>query len=270
MTTVDKTIPWLAGSRPNRAAKLRLFCFPYAGGGALTYRNWARNLPAQVDVCAVQLPGRGSRLLEPPFTEMEPLVKAILRELRSYLDMPFAFFGHSMGAIISFELARLLRREHAALPVHLFVSGRSAPQVSKPRTSTYGLGNAEFIEELLRLKGTPPEVLNHPDLMQVVMPLLRADFELIETYTYTYEPPLSIPLAAFGGLADLENSRESLAGWRAQTTAEFSLRMLPGDHFYLTSSEELLLSVLARELYRDRFGQRENVQQVAATPSLLF
>jgi medium-chain acyl-[acyl-carrier-protein] hydrolase len=201
---------------------------------------------------------------------MEPLVKAILRELRSYLDMPFAFFGHSMGAIISFELARLLRREHVPLPVHLFVSGRSAPQLSKPNLSTYGLGNAEFMEELLRLKGTPPEVLNHPDLMEVVLPLLRADFELIETYAYTHEPPLSIPLTAFGGLADLDNSRASLGGWRAQTTAAFSLRMLPGGHFYLTSNEERLLSVLAQELYRDRLGKRENVQPVTATPSLLF
>jgi len=270
MSTVNKTIPWLAGSKPNPAAELRLFCFPYAGGGALTYRYWSKHLPAHVEVCAVQLPGRGSRLLEPPFTQMEPLVKAILRELRSYLDMPFAFFGHSMGAIISFELARLLRREHAALPVHLFVSGRSAPQLSKPRTPTYGLANAEFMEELQRLKGTPPEVLNHPDLMQFVMPLLRADFELIETYTYKYEPPLSIPLTAFGGLADLETSRESLAGWRAQTTAEFSLRMLPGDHFYLTSNEEPLLSVLARELYSDQLRKREDVQHQAAVPRLLF
>lgn len=270
MTAVDKIIPWLAGPRLNPAAALRLFCFPYAGGGALTYRHWSKNLPAQVEVCAVQLPGRGSRLREPPFTRMEPLVKAVLHELRSYLDKPFAFFGHSMGAVISFELARLLRREHATLPVHLFVSGRCAPQLSKPKLPTYGLPNAEFIEELLRLKGTPPEVLNHPDLMQVVLPLLRADFELIETYTYTHEPPLSIPVTAFGGLADLDISRENLGGWRAQTTAAFSLRMLSGDHFFLTSNEELLLSELAKEIYRDALGKREDVQQIAATPGLLF
>ena len=270
MTPVDKIISWPGGSGPNPAAELRLFCFPYAGGGALTYRHWSRNLPAQVEVCAVQLPGRGSRLHEPPFTRMEPLVKAVLGELRSYLDKPFAFFGHSMGAVISFELARLLRREQARLPVHLFVSGRSAPQLSRDKLPTFGLSNAEFIEELLRLKGTPPEVLNHPELMQVVLPLLRADFELIETYAYTHEPPLNIPLTAFGGLADLDISRESLGGWRAQTTAAFSLRMLSGDHFYLTANEELLLSVLAKELYKDGFGKREAGQQMAAAPGLLF
>jgi medium-chain acyl-[acyl-carrier-protein] hydrolase len=256
MTAVDKIIPWLAGSRPNPAAELRLFCFPYAGGGALSYRHWSKNLPPQVEVCAVELPGRGSRLREPPFTRMEPLVKAALSEMRSYLNKPFAFFGHSMGAVMSFEIARLLRREGATLPVHLFVSGRSAPQLSQPKLPTYGLPNAEFIDELFRLKGTPPEVLNHPELMQVVLPHLRADFELIETYTYTHEPPMSIPLTAFGGLADLDISRENLEGWRAQTTAAFSLRMLAGDHFYLTSNEELLLSALAKELYRDGFGKR--------------
>jgi medium-chain acyl-[acyl-carrier-protein] hydrolase len=268
MTTVNKIIPWLDGSRPNPAAELRLFCFPYAGGGAATYRHWSKNLPAQVEVCAVQLPGRGSRLRETPFTRMEPLVRAVLHELRSYLDKPFAFFGHSMGAVISFELARLLRLEHATLPFHLFVSGRSAPQLSRPKSPTYGLGHAEFIEELLRLKGTPPEVLSHPGLMQFVLPLLRADFELIETYSYRHEPPLNVPVTAFGGLADPDVSRESLGGWRAQTTAAFSLRMLSGDHFYLTANEELLLSVLARELYRDRLGKREEVQQMPATSGL--
>ena len=267
MTAVDKIIPWLAAPGSNPNVTLRLFCFPYAGGSALTYRQWSKHLPAQVEVCAVQLPGRGNRLREAPFTQMEPLVNAVLRELRPHLDKPFAFFGHSMGAVISFELARLLRREHATLPLHLFVSGRCAPQLFKLKSPTYGLGDAEFMDELRRLKGTPPQVLDHPDLMQVVLPLLRADFELIETYAYTHESPLNIPLTAFGGLSDIENSRESLEGWRAQTTGEFALRMLPGDHFYLTSHEELLLSELAKELYKSRFRRRED-QPVPATPGL--
>jgi medium-chain acyl-[acyl-carrier-protein] hydrolase len=255
MTGVDKIIPWLSYSRPNPAAKLRLFCFPYAGGGALIYRNWYKNLPAQVEVCPVQLPGRGSRLRDTPFTRMDLLAKTFLREMRSYLDKPFAFFGHSMGAIISFEIARLLRREDGALPVHLFVSGRSAPQLSEPKVPTYNLPDAEFIEELERLKGTPAEVLKHPELMQVVLVLLRADFKLIETYIYNDEPPLNIPLTAIGGLEDDEISRENLEGWHAQTTKAFSLRMLPGDHFYLTTNQQLLLALLAQELYRDGLGK---------------
>ncbi len=264
MTLAEKIIPRVAYCGPNSAAALRLFCFPYAGGGSLIYRDWSRSLPAQIEVCPVQLPGRGSRMHEKPFTRMEPLVKAVLREIGSYLDKPFAFFGHSMGAVISFEVARLLRREGTALPVHLFVSGRSAPQLSEPKPPTFSLPDAEFIEELLRLRGTPPEVLNHPGLMQVVLPLLRADFELIQTYAYTDEPPLSIPLTALGGLADVDISRENLAGWRAETTGPFSLRMLPGDHFYLTSNKDLLLRLLAKELYRDGLGKRSDAQQQAA------
>jgi medium-chain acyl-[acyl-carrier-protein] hydrolase len=179
---------------------------------------------------------------------MDQLVKALLREMRPYLSSkPFAFFGHSMGAVIGFEITRLLRRENAALPAHLFVSGRCAPQLMAPKTPTYNLPDAAFKQELQRLKGTPAEVLQHPELMDVVMPLLRADFELIQTYTYRYEPPLNIPLTALGGLED-EISREEIEGWRAETTAAFSFRMFPGDHFYLTTQQQLLLPVLIQEL----------------------
>src|SRR5260370_3294800 len=181
MTLAEKIIPRVAYCGPNSAAALRLFCFPYGGGGSLSCRDWSRTLPAKVEVCPVQLQGRGSRMHEKPFTRMEPLVKAVLREIGSYLDKPFAFFGHSMGAVISFEVARLLRREGTALPVHLFVSGRSAPQLSEPKPPTFSLPDAEFIEELLRLRGTPPEVLNHPVLMQVLLPPLHPDLVLSQT-----------------------------------------------------------------------------------------
>src|SRR5687768_3047054 len=254
MTGVDKVVPWLSCYKPNPASKLRLFCFPYAGSGALIYRDWSRSLPAHVEVCPVQLPGRGSRQRETPFIRMDQLVKATLREMRPYLDKPFAFFGHSMGAIIGFEIARLLRREDATLPVHLFVSGRSGPPVRKPTTHTYNLPDAAFMDELQRLKGTPAEVLEHPELMQVLMPLIRADFELIQTYTYSDEPPLNIPLTAIGGLQD-EITREELEGWRAQTTGAFSLRMLSGDHFYLTTNQQFLLPILAQELSRNGLGK---------------
>jgi medium-chain acyl-[acyl-carrier-protein] hydrolase len=254
MTAVDNIVPWLSCYRPNPAAKLRLFCFPYAGGGAHIYRNWFKSLPAHVEVCPVHLPGRGSRQRETPFIRMELLAKAVLSEMRSYLDKPFAFFGHSMGAVISFEIARLLRREEAALPVHLFISGRSAPQIQEPKMQTYDLPDAAFMEELLRLKGTPSQALEHRGLMEVVMPLLRADFELIQTYAYTDEPPLNVPLTAIGGLED-EISREDLDGWRAQTTRAFSLWMLAGDHFYLTKNQQLLLPLLTQELSRNGFGK---------------
>jgi medium-chain acyl-[acyl-carrier-protein] hydrolase len=250
MLVVDKSTPWLAGYRRNPAAKLRLFCLPYAGGSAFVYNSWFKSLPPQVEVCPVQLPGRGGRILEKPFTQMEPLVGAVAHALRPLFDKPFAFFGHSMGAAIGFEVTRLLRREGAPLPVHLFVSGRSAPQLRKPQRHAYRLPEAEFIEELRRLKGTPAEVLEHPELMQVVMPLVRADFEVIQTYTAADEPPLDVPLTAFGGLMDEDVSREDLEAWGAQTTHAFTSRMLPGDHFYLTTNQHLLLPLLSQELYR--------------------
>lgn len=246
MTNVNN-IPWLSCYKPNPAATLRLFCFPYAGSSALIYRDWVRSFPEWIEVCPVQLPGRGARLREKPFVRMDQLVKSLLREMRSHLTKPFAFFGHSMGAVIAFEITRLLRRENAMLPVHLFISGRGAARATPPKPLTYNLPDAAFKQELQRLKGTPTEVLAHPELMEVVMPLLRADFELIQTYSYAYEQPLNIPLTALGGLED-DITRENMEGWRAETTGPFSLRMFEGDHFYLTTNQKLLLPILAEAL----------------------
>lgn len=229
---------------------MRLFCFPYAGGEALSFRDWAENLPSLVDVYAVQLPGRGGRITEPLFTSLSPLIEVIVKALLPHLDKPFAFFGHSMGALISFELARLLSRENGLQPTHLFVSGRRAPQLADKERITYNLPEQEFIEELRRLNGTPDEVIEQPELMEVMLPIVRADFKLCQTYVYSPGPPLSCPITAFGGLEDKEVTREHLEAWREQSSATFSLRMLPGDHFFLRESEPMFLTILSRELSR--------------------
>jgi medium-chain acyl-[acyl-carrier-protein] hydrolase len=168
--------------------------------------------------------------------------------IQPQLDRPFAFFGHSMGAMICFELARRLRREGGARPRHLFVSGRTAPQLKADRPSPHDLPQDEFESELRRLKGTPDKVLAHAELMQLVLPPLRADFTLVGTYAYSPEPPLACPISAYGAVEDEEVSRENLEAWREQTTAAFNVRMFPGGHFFLHDARPLLLRTLAREL----------------------
>jgi medium-chain acyl-[acyl-carrier-protein] hydrolase len=225
-----------------------LFCFPYAGGGSLTFRHWDRDLGASVAVCPAHLPGRERRLSDAPFTHSQPLVEAVAEAILPHLDMPFAFFGHSMGAIISFELARHLRRRGGPMPSHIFLSGRRAPQLSITDSATYKLPEPEFAEELRRLNGTPREVLENAELMQLVIPLLRADFEVCQTYRYTDEPALDCPISVFGGLQDQEVSSEMVEAWRDHTNGPFRMWMLPGDHFFVNSAQPRLLRILSQEL----------------------
>ena len=253
MTTLSKannrpTTPWLNVFQHNPEASLRLFCFPYAGGAAYIFRDWADQLPADVEICPVQLPGRGARMREASFIRVPALVTALCQELLPYLDKPFAFFGHSLGALISFELARKLSHDYQLEPLHLFVSGRGAPQLEDTRPDTHNLPEDEFVKELRRLNGTPAEVLDQPELLQLIIPTLRADFELCETYEHLTSAPLKCAITALGGLYDEDVPRERLEPWREHTSASFSLKMLPGDHFFLHSSESMLLQILALEL----------------------
>lgn len=248
MITDQMTTPWIASSNHSSLEKMTLFCFPYAGGSASIYRNWAEQLPVPVNVCPVQLPGRGSRIKEQSYTNVIPLVNDLAPSLLPLLKKPFAFFGHSMGALIGFELARKLRRDYGLMPIHLFFSGRRAPHIPDTDPLTYDLPEPEFIDELRRLKGTPEAVLEHPELMQLLLPLLRTDFEICQTYQYVQEEPLDCRLTVFGGLEDTGVRREHLEPWEDQVTGPFSLRMLPGDHFFLHASERTILQALARHL----------------------
>ena len=241
--TVD---PWILFRKPDTRSRLRLFCFPYAGAGAVIYRAWSEALPADVEVCPVQLPGRGTRLMERPFTRMSELVEALAPALAPLLDKPFAFFGHSLGALISFELARRIRGQYGMHPVRLFVSAGRAPQIPHCDSPIHSLPEKEFMGELRRLNGTPTELLDHEELMQIMLPLLRADFEMYETYLYSTEPPLNCPISAFGGRSDHRVGNRDLEAWQAQTTRSFSLRIFPGDHFFLR--EPLLLRALSQDL----------------------
>lgn len=243
-----KSSAWLACPRPNPGASLRLFCFPYSGAGASIFYPWLDRVPATIEVCPVQLPGRESRLAEAPFTRLEPLVRALAAALLPHLTRPFAFFGHSMGALVSFELARRLRRQYGLSPVRLCVSGHSAPQLPDRDPPLHALPEAELLRQLRQLNGTPEAVLAHAELRALVLPVLRADLAVCETYVYRAGRPLDCPISACGGLEDAFVSREQLAGWRAQTGSSFSLHLFPGDHFFLNTARPLLVVTLARLL----------------------
>lgn len=246
MTNTQIFNSWVKCPKPNPQASVRLFCFPYAGGSSVIFRSWSDSLPTTVEVCPIELPGRLTQMKSAPFTRLEPLVSAIGPVLLPYLDKPFAFFGHSMGGLVSFEVTRLLRREYGLSPVHLFVSARRAPQIPNPNPPIHALPEPEFLLELRRLNGTPQAVLENTELMQLLIPILRADFAVLETYVYGPEPTLDCPITAFGGLQDQEVSRNEIQGWHAQTNSAFSLQMFKGDHFFLHSAQSLLLQSLCQ------------------------
>ncbi|MBE3560032.1 MAG: thioesterase [Ktedonobacteraceae bacterium] len=241
-----QTGPWITQTKAQ--PRLRLFCFPYAGGGAAIYRTWQEQFPAEIEVCPVHLPGRESRIKEAPYTRLAPLIEALAQALEPFMYIPFAFFGHSMGTLISFELARHLRRRHAPMPVRLFVAAHRAPQLPDRGEPQYLLPDDELIDSLRRLGGTPPAILQHEELMRIVLSILRADFELCETYVYTPEEPLDLPISAYGGEQDTLVSRQELQAWALQTQRAFTLDMLAGNHFFLQSQQPLLLQNIAQQL----------------------
>jgi medium-chain acyl-[acyl-carrier-protein] hydrolase len=243
---VAQPVQWIVRSRPQ--PHLRLFCFPYAGGGASIYRLWSASMPEEIEVCPVYLPGRENRLGERPFTRLLPLVQLLGYVLHPYMDIPFAFFGYSMGALIGFELARYLCSTQSQGPLHLFVAADRAPQLPHPGSTLHTLPDAEFIRSLYQLGGTPAAVLQNEELMQVLLPVLRADFTLYETYRYVDEPPLDCPITAFGGEQDQMVSKQDLAAWREQTSHEFTLHMLPGNHFFLATEQQTVLQGIKQAL----------------------
>ncbi len=239
---------WITCPKKNLHPRLRLFCFPYAGGGASMYHTWSNYLPADIEVCPIQLPGRENRLQEAPFNRLLPLVETLASVLRPYLNIPFAFFGHSMGALISFELARQLRRQGDPTPVHLFVSSRPAPQIPD-LDPIHQLPQHSFLAELQRrYNGVPNILIQNTEMLQLFLPIMRADMTICETYAYIDEAALNLPISAFGGLQDHHVSQDDIIFWRHQTSETFTLQMLNGDHFFLRDARIPLLNVIAEEL----------------------
>jgi medium-chain acyl-[acyl-carrier-protein] hydrolase len=248
MTIPPTTNAWVTFLKPQPLARLRLFCFPYAGGGASMYRGWQDDLPASIEVCPIQLPGRESRFREPRFTQLAPLVSALGVAIMPYLTKPFAFFGHSLGGIMGFELARFLRHRQGPQPLRLMVSAHRAPQLVYRMAVAHDLPDAGLVQELRRLKGMPDELLDNVDVMEVLIPLLRADFAVAETYEYVPGPSLACSVSAFGGLQDEGVSETEMAAWQQQTTGDFRLHMLPGDHFSVLKDRSPLIKAIINDL----------------------
>ncbi|RIK37670.1 MAG: putative thioesterase [Chloroflexi bacterium] len=248
MTNVTYPDPWLKCPRPSPHARLRLFCFPYAGGGASVFRSWPQLMPPEVEVRILQLPGRESRMGEEPFRCFTPMIQAVSQTLSQFNDLPFAFYGHSMGALIAFEAARLLRTWRGVEPLHLFVSGCPAPQSIPVDRGRCAQSDAQFVEELRQLNGTPAALLENHELMQLFLPLLRADFALCGSYRHVEGLPLSCPITAFGGRRDPQVSAAQLTEWRHQTNGFFRQAMFAGDHFFLHEAFEPLIQTIFKLL----------------------
>lgn len=240
---------WIDRCFSKRNPSLRMFCFPYAGGSSQAFYSWGDKIPDAVELCPIQLPGRGSRFQEEPHRKIAPLITALSEAILPEMDRPCAFFGHSMGSIIAYELAQHLRQTAGICPSHLFVSGRGAPHVPPRRKPIYNLDEAEFIKELREFDGTPEEIFSDKDLLDLLIPQLRADFELVDTHRFDEHPLLECPVTAIGGLSEVSVSRDDIEAWRKHTAGDFSAHMLPGNHFFIKQSENLLLQVVFRRLY---------------------
>ena len=227
MPDPESANPWLPCLNPRPDAGSRLFCFPHAGAGSAVFHDWHLALPDQIEVRPLQLPGRESRLREPPFTEIEPLASAVGDVLQGLLDRPFGFFGYSMGALLAFEVARELRRRGAAMPGRLFVSSNIAPHWPRTHPPIAHLPREQFLDWIRRVYNPPEEAWRVPELMELLLPVLRADMSICDNYAYSDDTPLDCPIDAFGGSQDLGTPSEGLDAWRLQTTAEFSIEVFP-------------------------------------------
>lgn len=234
----------------NGSARLRVFCFPYAGGSARIYRPWMNHFGTNLELCAIQLPGRERRLSEPALRRADQVVEILAEVLRPYLDLPFVLFGHSMGAVLAYEVARGLLQSLGMEPRALIVSGHRAPHLPSRRRVMHTLPHDELIAEIKALNGTPQEVFEHADLLNLVLPTLRSDFELVETYTKQQDPVLSCAVIAMSGSDDPEVLPDELIGWQSVTTGPFKTMLLEGDHFYLNNARSGIFEALAREFTR--------------------
>lgn len=240
---------WIAYTRERPDARLNLFCFPFAGGAASVFRNWQDSLPEAVEVHAIQLPGRETRMQEGLLENIVPIVNGLIEPIGAMTaERPAVFFGHSMGTLVAFELIRALRKRNASLPLHFFAGGRRSPRLTGRFPDIHDLPHDELIQAMRRYGGTPDAILNDPEMMELLLPIIRADFKVLETYHYAAEAPLDLPLTVYGGSADIRTTKAELRAWSAETTGAFALRMFAGEHFFINTHRAEVIAALRADL----------------------
>ncbi len=248
------SILFVPQKRPN--AKFRLICFPYAGGSAAAYSSWISSLHPEVEVVLIQLPGRGVRIADTLYTRMDEVVKDIYTALVDILSKPFIFFGHSMGARIAYEVALMLYRHENVLPVHFIASGSSAPFVKSKKNPTYHLPDAEFLDRLRELNGTPEEVLNNHELMQLMLPVLRADFKIVETYLNPSKMKIPTQVSIFAGKKD-DIETVDIEAWEEVFKLRFGSYWFDGGHFFIHENNVVVIrelnAIVAHHVSKMRF-----------------
>ncbi|WP_314176409.1 alpha/beta fold hydrolase [Streptomyces winkii] len=252
---------WFPGRSRVADPGMRLFCLPHAGAGASAYRGWQQSLGADVEVVPVHLPGRESRITEPPEADIRRLAERLAQPLaRRAAGLPYAVFGHSMGALLGYELTRLLAGAGRP-PALLIASGASAPHLPiAADPPVHLMPEQELLAHLGELAGTPRSVLSDQDLLEMVVPALRADFAACETYVHEHRPPLSVPLLVLGGDADPGVPVDSLDPWSEHTGASTTVRVWPGGHFFHHENREDVMELIAKETHKARQAQQAQEQ----------
>ncbi len=246
---------WVVCPKEQPDARVRLFCFPYAGGGASVFFNWIENISNEIELCMVKLPGRENRFNEKPYRRISDLINDLTPAILPVLNMPFMFFGHSLGAHISFYMSRYLRKYNLPLPTHIFISGARAPHLpEKPDALHYTMEEKEFIDKLIKFGGMVDEVLHNRDLLDMVLPVLRADIEMLNTMKYTEDEPLDCSITSLWGMSDKRVSREDAEAWNAHTSKDFNLKMIQGKHLFINTNLDEVINIINQEVagYRRR------------------
>lgn len=235
---------WFIKFNSNFNSTIRLFCFSYAGGGASTFYTWQKHLEKNIELIAIQYPGRESRFSEPLVSDLTIITRELAKGFMSYLDKPYLIFGHSLGALIGFEFIRLIRQLQFTQPKHFIVSGAKAPQMPLRRKHLSQLEDAAFKEELVKYNGVPEHILNNDELINLFMPILRNDFKITEDYVYKNLAPLSCSITALSGLNDATVIKEEVLGWEKQTTKNFQHISYVGDHFFIRNHQIEIIEMI--------------------------